>query len=341
MYDYVIATHIPAFYKVNLYNELAKKLNILVIFIASNTVEKRADDFVTLENAHFDYRLLHEGDFQHRDIKKNIIELRNLTSNIEFKKLLVGGWDLMEFWYLIFTNNKTKNCLALESTINESAVGGAKGFIKRLFLNRISTVFASGKLHTELLDALKFMGEVRITQGVGIINKPEFEVIGRQYQKRFLYIGRLSQEKNIALLVHIFNKLPTEYRLNIVGTGPLEDELRAIANPNIRFIGQVENKNLKEYFLSNDIFILPSQSEPWGLVVEEAMYFGMPVMVSRSCGSSELVIDGVNGFIFDANCDKDISGCILNLDCDKYLEMCKEVRLLSIVEKDHMQVDAY
>lgn len=341
MYDYVIVTHIPVFYKANLYNELAKKLNILVIFVASNTVEKRADDFVTLENVHFNYRVLYEGDFQRRDVKKNIIKLRKLIYSIEFKKLLVGGWDLIEFWYLVFANDKTKNCLALESTINESKISGAKGFIKRFFLNRISTVFASGKLHVELLDALKFTGEVRITHGVGIINKPKFEVINRQYQKRFLYIGRLSQEKNITLLVHIFNKLPTEYRLSIVGIGPLEDKLRATANPNIRFIGQVENKNLKEHFLSNDVFILPSQSEAWGLVIEEAMYFGMPVMVSRSCGSSELVIDGVNGFIFDANCDKDILDCILNLDCDKYLEISKEVSLLSIVEKDHMQVDTY
>lgn len=49
--DYVIITHIPAFYKVK-QHELAKKLNILVIFIASNTLEKRADDFVTLENTY-------------------------------------------------------------------------------------------------------------------------------------------------------------------------------------------------------------------------------------------------------------------------------------------------
>lgn len=45
MYDYLIVTHIPAFYKINLYNELSKKLKIFVVFIASNTDEKRADDF--------------------------------------------------------------------------------------------------------------------------------------------------------------------------------------------------------------------------------------------------------------------------------------------------------
>ena len=46
MYEYIIVTHIPAFYKVNLYNELAKKMNILVIFVASDTNENRSDDFI-------------------------------------------------------------------------------------------------------------------------------------------------------------------------------------------------------------------------------------------------------------------------------------------------------
>ncbi len=49
-----------------------------------------------------------------------------------------------------------------------------------------------------------------------------------------------------------------------------------------------------------DVFVLPSYSEPWGLVVNEAMAAGMPVIVSEKCGSApDLVIDGENGFTFN------------------------------------------
>ena len=75
MYDYVIVTHIPAFYKVNLYNELAQKLNIFVVFIASNTAEKRADDFVGLEDVKFNYEVLHNGNFQRKNVFQNIKKL--------------------------------------------------------------------------------------------------------------------------------------------------------------------------------------------------------------------------------------------------------------------------
>ena len=68
MYDYLIVTHIANFYKVNLYNQLAKKLKILVVFTASNTNEKRANDFIALANSHFEYRLLYEGDYEDRDV---------------------------------------------------------------------------------------------------------------------------------------------------------------------------------------------------------------------------------------------------------------------------------
>ena len=340
MYDYIIVTHIPAFYKVNLYNELAKKLNILVVFIASNTNEKRADDFIALNNAEFEYKLLHNGDFQDRDVSKNINKLKVILKDCQYKKILVSGWDLKEFWYVVFTNPKSKNCLALESTINESRIDGIRGFVKKLFLSRISTVFASGKLHKELLDALNYNSDIKITKGVGIINKPSFNLTKKEYQKRFLFIGRLSKVKNLKALIDIFNKLE-EYTLTIIGIGEDEKYLKSISNNNIVFLGAIENKDIKTKFKENDIFILPSISETWGLVVEEALYFGVPVIITENCGASELIENGINGFIFKVNDMKNISDRILRIDNKNYKKLLAGVKKFSIEEKDKMQVKVY
>ena len=83
MYDYIIVTHIPNFYKVNLYNELSNKFKILVIFTAKNTKEKRSNDFITLSDARFEYRLLFDGNYEERNVFQNIIGI-NLLFKLAF-----------------------------------------------------------------------------------------------------------------------------------------------------------------------------------------------------------------------------------------------------------------
>jgi len=340
MFDYVIVTHLPAFYKTNLYNELSKKLRIFVIFVASQS-SQRTKDFVNL-NCLFDYMILNEGNFEDRNPFQSILKLRKVIKKLKFKKLLVNGWDLSEFWWLIFTNKKEKNGLVLESTIFESKANGLKGFIKSFFLSRISTVFASGKLHVDLLKKMNFSGEMKITRGVGIINKVErqFSRVEKKYQKRFLFLGRLAPEKNLKMLVSVFNDLPT-HCLSIVGSGPLKLELKAFANDNIRFLDHIENQQLQEVFNNHDFLILPSLQEPWGLVVEEALYFGVPVMVSKNCGASELIKNGVNGFIFDPDGAKDVKGVISNITPTLFKKMVTNFECSALFEKDQLQVSVY
>lgn len=340
MYDYVIVTHIPAFYKVNLYNEIAKEISIFVVFIASDTAEKRADDFIVLESIQFDYDVLHDGNFQDRDVAQNINKLKQILKPLLFKRLLVSGWDLKEFWYLVFTNIKLKNCLALESTIVESSPKGLKGLVKKIFLSRISTVFASGKLHIELLKALNYKGGIKITKGVGIINKPSSNPIKKEYKKRFLYIGRLSKVKNLAMLIDVFNDLP-DYSLTIIGDGEEKQFIKNIAKSNIVFKNQVENKNLKDEFLNNDMFILLSISESWGLVLEEALYFGLPVIVSENCGASELISDGENGFTVNPYDKNEIKNSILKINNEVYSRLAKGAEEVGINKKDIEQVSSY
>ncbi|MED7789178.1 glycosyltransferase [Francisella sp. 19X1-34] len=341
MYDYVIVTHIPAFYKVNLYNQLAKKLNIFVIFLAANTNEKRADDFVALNDVSFEYKILFPGNLQERNFSANIRLLRSILKSFQYKKILVSGWDLREFWYVIFTNSKSKNCLALESTINESKVTGPQAIIKKIFLSRVSKVFASGDLHRELLVKLGYRGNVKITKGVGIINKPIFNREAREYHKKFLYIGRLSEVKNLERLVQVFNSIE-DYSLTIIGEGEQKDYLHKIATSNnIIFKSAIENKKLKEEFLNHDIFILPSLVEPWGLVVEEAFYFGLPVIISQNCGARDIVKNDINGYWIDPKNIDEMVSLIRKINSNKYYGLIAGVEKFSLNDKDIKQIEAY
>ena len=73
------------------------------------------------------------------------------------------------------------------------------------------------------------------------------------YKNKFLYIGRLSEVKNLAFLIKVFNKLP-EYSLTIIGEGPDKIKLESMSEPNINFVGSVENKEAFTIFFDKIIF---------------------------------------------------------------------------------------
>ncbi|WP_411025631.1 glycosyltransferase, partial [Salmonella sp. s55004] len=104
-----------------------------------------------------------------------------------------------------------------------------------------------------------------ITHGVGLSNFNKIELHNKKtYRKnqplRFIYVGRISPEKNIEFLVNVFKSLP--YELILVGDGSLKKQLEEKRYNNIKFLGYIENKKLSHELLISDCFILPSLSEP-------------------------------------------------------------------------------
>jgi glycosyltransferase involved in cell wall biosynthesis len=96
----------------------------------------------------------------------------------------------------------------------------------------------------------------------------------------------------------------------MAGAGELERELRAFCADkmlkNVVFTGFINQSELPALYGASDIFVLPSEDEPWALAVNEAMCAGLPVIVSREVGCvPDLVRDGVNGFTPSAG---DVSG---------------------------------
>lgn len=124
-----------------------------------------------------------------------------------------------------------------------------------------------------------------------------------------LYCGRLIAEKSLPTLIAAVNQLQQEPTgtapmLLIVGEGPLRKGLEASSGANadhIRFLGFRNQTELPQFYNLCDVFVLPSVFEPWGLVVNEAMNAGRPVIVSDRVGcAADLVKPQVNGGIFPA-----------------------------------------
>ncbi len=133
-----------------------------------------------------------------------------------------------------------------------------------------------------------------------------------------LYASKLMRRKHPDDLIHAMaaiRDMGLNATLFIVGTGEMEAELKELASRlslnNVVFGGFVNQANLPHVYAVSDIFVLPSENETWGLVVNEAMCASVPVVVSEEVGCvPDLVKDGVNGYHIKA---RDISTLVIAL----------------------------
>ena len=128
-------------------------------------------------------------------------------------------------------------------------------------------------------------------------------------------------------LIHAAARLNRDglvFAVAMVGSGEMEAELRALAADlgvtNVHFRGFVNQSVLPRIYAACDIFVLPSQDEPWGLAINEAMCAGLPIIVSGENGCvPDLVRDGVNGLTFKARDIDGLTGALRRLLCNAQL----------------------
>ena len=120
----------------------------------------------------------------------------------------------------------------------------------------------------------------------------------------FLFCGRLIPEKNIFDLLEAYKNVTDDKKvLMIVGDGHLRRQLTEYVLEHqideVHFCGFQNRNEISKYYAISDALVLPSSSETWGIVVSEALCFGLPVIVSDQVGSGyDLVDNGRNGFMF-------------------------------------------
>lgn len=142
-----------------------------------------------------------------------------------------------------------------------------------------------------------------------------------------LFVGRLSEEKGIEYLIkampQVLGRFPAA-KLLIVGSGPLENKLRALVEKtgiaaNVVFVGSVAHWSLAEYYATADVLIGPSLREGFGLVFVEAMACGCPVIASDLPGVADIIEDGKTGFCVRPRDSQAIAGKTIEVLQDRSL----------------------
>lgn len=292
-----LLTEIPAPYRIPLFNALAERVELKVIFLAARHQQRP-------------YRR-HESEFAfsrlvlpHRDVT---IAGRWLVLNRGIREalvgsdvVLIGGWNQPAFWQaLVWAKARRVPVIAWVESTERDRRSARFEPMKRSVVRLIDAFLVPGRASYAYLRSLGIEND-RITTAPNAVDRALFETAmadGGHMRTRplVLAVGRLAPEKGLDVLLRATSDLPVDVAL--AGVGPEERSLRALAGQNVRFLGQVDRDELADLYANADVLALPSRSETWGMVLNEAALAGLPLVASDAAGAAyELVVDGENGF---------------------------------------------
>jgi glycosyltransferase involved in cell wall biosynthesis len=185
-----------------------------------------------------------------------------------------------------------------ESTARDNPDRPLRRFLKKQALKAYKGAIVAGTPHQNYLMQLGFEKPIAIVKNVVGTSLSPHTV----KKNELLFVGRMIAEKNPSLLLHVFTeriapRFP-EWKLIMVGDGPLKNAFLSNSNQVI-FTGSLFGDELRRRYNDAAIFVLPSRSEPWGLVVNEAMQSRCAVIASDCCGCvPDLLEPAVTGQVF-------------------------------------------
>jgi L-malate glycosyltransferase len=141
-------------------------------------------------------------------------------------------------------------------------------------------------------------------------------------------VGRLIPRKGFEYLIHSLELLPSDIHLILVGDGPCEPELKHLAKlcnveNRISFVGYKPRLEIFNYLDKADCYVLPSLHEGLGIVVQEAMYMGLPVVCTNNGGQTDLIREPRNGILVEPGNAKMLADAIYKYYSNR--ELSKEV----------------
>lgn len=260
-----------------------------------------------------------------REVKKKLLQC---LSSINPDVIAVPGWGdpyalLAIEWAL---KNSKPIIMMSDSNKKDSKRNRIQEYVKRIIISNCNSAFVAGTLQREYINELGISWN-KIFLGYDVIDNNYFQNNTQSIRhslvksnpnlpdKYFLCCARFIPEKNLINLIFAYNRYiriakdsqseNSVWKLVLVGDGPLRSLIESkVKEFNIGefiyFTGNRKYHELPEFYAYAKALILPSKKDTWGLVINEAMASGLPVLVSINCGClNDLVVNEKNGYSFD------------------------------------------
>jgi glycosyltransferase involved in cell wall biosynthesis len=345
----LIVTEIPAPFRIPLFNALAAKpgIELSACFLAEH--DPRRSYRVYRDEFAFDEVVLPGWSARRRGrwvmLNRGVLRLlRRVRPDV----IVVGGWNQPAFWQVLAASRVVRipTLLWVESTSSDARVaGGAAAGLRRLALHLASGFIVPGRASRAYLRRLGTADE-RIVEAPNAVDLGIFaEGVKAARADRaslrerlsldgcvFLYVGRLEPEKGLDVLISAMRDVPGQ--LVLIGSGSLEPELRTTAGDAIRIVGQLSRDELVAWYAAADVLVLPSRSEPWGMVLNEGATAGLPLVATDAAGAAhDLIEPGGNGFRVPADDEAALAEALRALATDPQLRRAFGERSREVAER--------
>jgi glycosyltransferase involved in cell wall biosynthesis len=308
----MVLTSIIAPYRIPVFNALAAShgLDLRVVYLSET--EPRRSWPIYRDDIHHDYGVLRDWAIVPAGNSYVHISRGLLSEVIAWRPHVVvaGAWDqpamLLAYllrrrvgyafaWWVESTERDARRLIRLPRALKARLIRGSDAMI------------VPGRASSRYISSLGALPE-KIAIAPNAVDMHFFASHGRRDRSvrdgcRFLYVGSLHPLKGLDVLLDAWSLLGhPSAMLTVVGDGPARQDVgrRAAlaAVSSVRLTGHLDREALAAEYASADVFVFPSLSDPWGLVLNEAMACGLPVVTTSAPGAAEdLVSDGWNGYV--------------------------------------------
>ncbi|MGC8647505.1 MAG: glycosyltransferase [Candidatus Micrarchaeia archaeon] len=293
--------------------------------------------------------------FKYKDLKINLIHAHT--------PMLVGMYALMlsrmnkqpivGSFHTLFTEKDVINEYVNSQVLKKYALKYSWKYA-RYFYNRCNATIAPTLTIKDLLEKKRIRNVSVVPNGIDTKRfNPKVdgsEIRGKLAgnKKVILYVGRLSKEKHVEVLLRAMKLLDDNYMLIIGGTGPSMQHYMSLSarlnlSSKVRFVGFIKDELLPQYYAAADVVCLPSTFETQGMVVLEAMAVGKPVIGANKLALKEIIKNGKNGEKFEPG---DYTGCARKIEkvinnMDSYKETISTAKNYSVENATEMLINLY
>ncbi len=360
--ELLFVTNLPSPYRVDFFNELGKYCELTVLYERQSASDR-------------DKSWKNTGSRAFREIYADVKAvgadrsrgsgIKNIVKKREFDHLIISGYASPSVMRAITycKRHGIPYCLEYDGGFNKKD-SFLKGILKKFLLRDAKLHFTTCEEHKKYLLSIG-IAEKKIVKypftsvsASSILEdlpsdakKKEIrEALGMNEDKIVLSIGQFIHRKGFDVLLRAAENIDKHVGIYIVGGEPTEEYLQMQAElklGNVHFVGFRTKAELEKYYLAADVFVLPTREDIWGLVINEAMANGLPVITTDRCiAGLELVLDGENGYIVPAEDVEELANKINIITKDIYtarkmgqasLEKIKKYTFENMAES-HLQI---
>ena len=277
------------------------------------------------------------------DFRLSFKNLENYFKKNKYDAILIFGWNKVIYWKAFFLAKKLniKTILRVETNL-KSKISPIKKILK-LYILKFIFKFIDKFLYIGILNKSFLIkhgvDKKKLLSSPYCVDNSFFQIkknnknkikkkFGLTKKKVILFVGKLIERKNPIEFLKLAKNFKNEKNLFFVmiGNGNLIEQCKNFVQDNslknVSIAGFKNQDEIKDYYSISDLLILTSKYETWGLVINEAMASGLPVIATKQCGASEEIIKKNKlGYVYD---------------CNNYSELLK--RFKSFLKKDYKNI---